>query len=79
MSKLGMKVTKIVEVEVPDLVEKIKTARTFDHRTLTEICRRAGMTTANWYRIESGAQSIPIETLQKIEKALGVDFGVRFD
>jgi transcriptional regulator with XRE-family HTH domain len=74
-----MEVVKTVRVQVPALNERIKQARLNDDRTITQICGLAGMTTANWYRIESGKQSIPLETLQKIESVLGVDFGVTFD
>ena len=71
-----MKVTKLLEIEVPSLEQRIKESRLRDHRTITQICGLAGMTTANWYRIESGKQSIPIETLRKMESVLGVNFGV---
>lgn len=74
-----MKVTKLIEVEIPCLGERIKEARLCDRRSLAAICREIGMTTANWYRIESGKQTMPVETLRKIEQALGVDFGVKFD
>jgi transcriptional regulator with XRE-family HTH domain len=71
-----MEVTKTVRVQVPSLKERIKEARSKDSRSITQLCAEAGMTTANWYRIESGKQSLPIETLRKIEEVLGVDFGV---
>jgi transcriptional regulator with XRE-family HTH domain len=74
-----MEVVKTVRVQVPALNDKIKQARLNDDRTITQICGLAGMTTANWYRIESGRQSIPLETLRKMEQVLGVDFGVEFD
>jgi hypothetical protein len=37
------------------------------------------MPSMNWYRIEAEEQTLPEETLQKIEEVLGVDFGVVFD
>lgn len=72
-----MKVKKVIEIEVPELGKRIKKAREANKRSLTDLCAAAGMTTANWYRIESeDTKSLPIETLRKIEDVLGVDFGV---
>lgn len=73
-----MQVHKTTRKEVPDLGTRIKEARERDQRALTEICALAGMTTANWYRIEGGeTKSLPLETLRRIEEALNVDFGVK--
>lgn len=36
------------------------------------------MTRTNWYRIEAENQTLPVDTLRKIEQVLGVDFGVEF-
>ncbi|MEL4897724.1 helix-turn-helix domain-containing protein [Crocosphaera sp. Alani8] len=74
-----MKVTKTVEKEVPNLGKRIYEARMRDRRALTQLCGLVGMSTQNWYRIESERQSVPIETLRKMEKALGIDLGVSFD
>ncbi|MHC5779716.1 MAG: helix-turn-helix domain-containing protein [Nostoc sp.] len=75
-----MKVKKVIEIEVPGLGKKIKGVREANERSLTDLCAAAGMTTANWYRIESeDTKSLPIETLRKIEEVLGVEFGVTFD
>lgn len=75
-----MKVRKVIEIEVPGLGNKIKKAREASARSLTELCAAAGMTTANWYRIEAEeTKSLPIETLRKIEEVLGVDLGVQFN
>jgi transcriptional regulator with XRE-family HTH domain len=71
-----MKVTKTISIDVPKLGEKIKEAREADSRSLKAICKAVGMSQMNWYRIEEEKQSLPIETLRKIEKVLGVDFGV---
>ena len=45
---------------------------------MATLAKAAEMTSVNWYRIENEQQSIPIETLRKIEKFLGVDFCVDF-
>jgi transcriptional regulator with XRE-family HTH domain len=73
-----MEVVKTVRMQFPKLNEKIKQARISDGRTITQICALADMTTANWYRIEAGKQSIPLDTLRKVESVLGVNFGVDF-
>ncbi|MEB3217718.1 MAG: helix-turn-helix transcriptional regulator [Nostocales cyanobacterium 94392] len=75
-----MKVKKILEIEIPELGSRIRQAREADSRSLAEICRQIPMTTMNWYRIEAEeTKALPIETLQRIEEVLGVDFGVNFD
>jgi transcriptional regulator with XRE-family HTH domain len=75
----AMLVTKVISIEVVGLGEKIKQARMRDPRSLKAICDRAGMSSTNWYRIEEEKQSIPLETLRKIEDVLGVDLGVEFE
>lgn len=75
----GILVQRTVEVEVFNLNLKIKEARKADSRSITELSAAAGMSAANWYRIESGEPILPESTLRKIEIVLGVDFGVRFD
>lgn len=73
----AMKVVRTIELEVTGLGDRIKKARLNDKRSLTQLAALAGMTTANWYRIESEKfSSLPLETLKKIESALGIDFGV---
>jgi len=75
-----MKVRKVIEIEVPKLGDRIRQAREVDSRSLAEICRQMPMSTMNWYRIESEeTKALPVETLQRIEEVLGVDFGVKFD
>lgn len=79
-----MKVVRTIEVEVPDLGDRIKKARekakATNGRSLTQLAAMAGMTTANWYRIEGEKfNSLPFETLKRIESALDTDFGVFID
>jgi len=71
-----MEVYKTKTVQIVGLGEKIKAAREADHRALTTICELIDMSTKNWYAIEKESQSLPYETLQKIETVLGVNFGV---
>jgi hypothetical protein len=35
------------------------------------------MSVQNWYRIESESQMVPIDTLERIENALGIDLGTK--
>ena len=78
-NKVTMKVVKTIGVEVSGLGERIKKARTSDSRSLTQLAALANMTTANWYRIEGEKfNTLPYETLQNIEKALGIDLNVHF-
>jgi predicted transcriptional regulator len=79
LTTIKMKLTKLLSIDAPGLGEQIKKAREADPRALTTICRLVGMSTQNWYRIEREEQSLPIETLQKIEQVLGVAFGYQFD
>jgi transcriptional regulator with XRE-family HTH domain len=75
-----MKIRKCIEIEAPGLGAQIKKAREADERSLTQIAFTAGMTAANWYRIEAEeTKMLPFETLRKIEQVLGVDFGVKFN
>lgn len=72
-----MLVRKTVDRSFVGLGAKIKKAREADPRPLTFICAEAGMSAANWYRIESEEiKALPLETLRKIEQVLGADFGV---
>jgi transcriptional regulator with XRE-family HTH domain len=74
---IKMKVRKILDIESPGLGERIKQARKASNRPLTQICADAGMTTANWYKVEGETTKVlPWETLKKIEEILGIDLGV---
>jgi len=74
-----MKVRMTTDIDVPGLGAMVREARENDKRSLAEICRQVGMTSMNWYRIESEeTKALPVETLRTIERVLGVDFGVSF-
>lgn len=80
MTQSLMKVQKVLKADVPQLGARIKEVREADERSLTQICAAIKMTTANWYKIEAEETKIlPLKTLRKIEKVLGVDFGVSFE
>ena len=72
-----MLIKKTATKEFEGLGAKIKTAREASDRAMTALCAEAGMTTANWYKIETEeVKALPLETLRKIERVLGVDLGV---
>ncbi|TAE59652.1 MAG: XRE family transcriptional regulator [Nostocales cyanobacterium] len=74
-----MKVRRTIDIEIPGLGKRIRQAREADKRSLAEICRQIPMTTMNWYKIESEeTKALPIETLQRIEEVLNVNFGIKF-
>lgn len=74
-----MDVVKQIRVTIPDLSQKIKEAREKDGRSVQVLATLAGISTAYWYQIEQGKrQWISEETLRGIERALGLDLGVRF-
>ncbi len=79
MAEGTMRVVKTISVDVPDLGQQIRAAREADRRSLVKICAEVGMTPANWYRIEAEKQTLPVETLKRIEEVLGVDFGVNLE
>jgi transcriptional regulator with XRE-family HTH domain len=77
--KMKVKSVVIQEMDVPGLGARIEEARRASGRSLTKICSELGMSTANWYRIEQEKnESLPLETLRKIEAVLGVDLDVKF-
>lgn len=76
---MSMKVVREIVIDVPGLGARIKAAREADSRSLKAICDAVGMVSVNWYRIENEKQSLPEETLRKIEEVLGVSFGIDFE
>jgi transcriptional regulator with XRE-family HTH domain len=75
-----VKVERTQLVDVPGLGAQIRKAREATDRPLRELANLAGMTNANWYRIENEeVKRLPEQTLRKIEEVLGVDFGVKFE
>lgn len=72
-----MIIQKLVEIKIKGLGSKIKKARERDSRTLKEICKISKISEAHWRRIEKEENKVlPLETLRKIEKALGVSFEI---
>ncbi len=76
----GMKVRQVKEIDGLELGRRIREARKKDSRSLVELAAKAKMTTANWYVIEDERiKALPLETLRRIEKVLGIDLGINFD
>lgn len=73
-------VVRQIRVTVPDLEKRIKELREASGRSAQSLATEARISTAYWYQIEKGErQYITEEVLRGIEKALGVDFGVKFN
>lgn len=65
-----------IESAIPDLPERIRQARETSRRSITELAGIAQMSRGNWYKVEQGFhKTMPLETLKRIESALGTDFG----
>ena len=75
-----MKIQKLVEIKVTGLGRKIEKARKKDSRSLREICKLVPISETQWRRIETeNNKALPLETLRKIEIALGVNFEIELD
>ena len=73
-------VREIIDREVPGLEQKIKKARKACPKSVTDLASEAGMSVANWYRIESGkVEFLPKTTLEAMLAALGEDLGIQLD
>jgi transcriptional regulator with XRE-family HTH domain len=77
----AVKVRRSIDVEVEGLGAKIQKAIKSDGRAVKVLANAAGMSRVHWYDIESEKirDSLPEETLRKIEEVLGVDLGVKFN
>jgi transcriptional regulator with XRE-family HTH domain len=74
-----VKVERVQVVDSPGLGARIKAAREGSDRPLRVLANEAGMTAANWYRIENEeVKRLPEVTLRKIEAVLSIDLGVEF-
>jgi transcriptional regulator with XRE-family HTH domain len=80
---MPVKVRRIIklEIDIPELGERIKQAREASGRPVTQLAKEAGISRNYWYQLEAEAVlgGMAEETLRKIEEVLGVDLGVQFD
>ena len=75
-----MKVRVTKDYDCPNLGEKIKEARKKSPKSVTDLASEAGMSVANWYRIEAEENKIlPKETLDAMLSALGEDLELKLD
>jgi transcriptional regulator with XRE-family HTH domain len=79
--KMQVKRTIEITLDFPGLGQRIKEAREKDGRSLTQICRDSGISRAYWYQLETEDLRAPAteEIIRKIEQALNIDLGVKFD
>jgi ribosome-binding protein aMBF1 (putative translation factor) len=74
-SQILMKVG--LEINVPELGQRIRDARHKTGRTITQLAAEADISVANWYAIEQErVKVLPLTTLRRIEQVLKFDFGV---
>ena len=77
-SQILMKVG--LEINVPELGQRIRDARHKTGRTITQLAAEADISVANWYAIEQErVKVLPLTTLRRIEQVLKIDFGVNWD
>lgn len=78
--KTAMKVTRVSVVEIEGLGAMIREARKQSGKKVKTLADEAGMSTVHWHDIEGEKlrNSLPEETLRRMESALGIEFGVEF-
>lgn len=68
-------------IKVPDLAEKIQHAQMASGLSVSEVCRRVGISRTYWYKLINNniPEGLAEPTFHKIEEALGVDLGIKFN
>ena len=81
MVQSKMRIRQVKEIDSHGLGERINKARIASDKSLGQLCDEVGVSRTYWYDIEGETLkgALSIENLRKIEKALGVDFGVKFN
>lgn len=83
LADLRVRIRQIREIEVEGLGDRVKQARIAiaSQKSLEVICDEVGVSRTYWYDLEKETLkgTLSIENLRKIEKVLGIDFGVSFD
>ena len=76
-----VKVRRTIDKEIESLGERIRDARKKSGKTIEWLAGAAGISRVYWYDIENEKirNSLPEETLRKIENALNTNLGVNFD
>lgn len=79
MTAAAMRVTRRQEVEAPDLPQKIQQAREAKGLSIVKLRQLSGISRVSLTEYEKGtAKTISHETLKKLERVLGADFGINF-
>lgn len=65
---------------MPELAGKIQQAQEASGLSISEACRRIGISRTYWYKLVNDdlPEGLAEPTLRKIEQVLGVNFGVNF-
>jgi len=76
-----MRIRQIREIDAPGLGQRIKQARLGSNKSLEQICDEVGLSRTYWYDLEKESLkgTLSIENLRKIEAALGIDLGIKFE
>lgn len=76
-----VKIRRYVDVEANGIGAKIKQARKASGRSVEVLAGEAGISRAYWHDVEAERirDALPEDTLRRIEQALDIDFGVKFD
>lgn len=68
-------------IKVPDLAERIQHAQMASGLSVSEVCRRVGISRTYWYKLVNNniPEGLAEPTFRKIEEVLGIDLGVQFN
>ena len=68
-------------IDIANLPEKIQQVQAESGLSVSEVCRRIGISRTYWYKLvnDDVPEGLAEPTLRKIEETLGVKFGVNFD
>lgn len=72
---LVRKIVKI-ETEVAGLAERLRETQKKSGRSVREVTAAIGITPNYWHMLVAGKAELSWDLLQKIQRELGVDFGV---
>jgi len=77
----AVKIRRFVDIEVNGLGSRINQARKADGRSVEVLAGEARISRSYWHDIEAEKirDSLPEETLRRIENVLNIDLGVNFN
>ncbi len=67
--------------KIPDLAQRIHQAQVASNLSVSEVCRRIGISRTYWYKLinDKVPEGLTESTLRKIENVLDADFKVVFE